>query len=494
MNTTRSITLAGLVLMTLTCHSAFGQMRPADHSLLNRNLGQAKVDPNLLHWNRREPIPFRPFPRVDPQTGRLIAPGAQITLHNGRRVDARTFYDRLDNLERQFNQLGYSLRGPEHQIMIGELRPQVNPKTQQREIYTAHLKPSPDLDRHYRGLQPALILDELRKRGAKIPEIRLKERKDRNKQSSLPGGHPAGIGTSSLITWLNNPQMVQQMVAALTKLLQSEPQHYQWGTNWTGWGVGDPNLFSVQVGANAMVEGGTDSEPGGKRSSTHMHVEGDVQGSVFGNSFEVARAVGDMTSTVDTSKSDSSGSLDFDFYVLGFQLVSEHHSNAAMALSNGVSEDVSPHVGTTIPVGPIPVTAEIGVNGSVGVNYTLLVAPLTASGETTPYLDTQGYVKAGIGGDFFGFGASVGVKGQLTFLQGDLDFIARASIGDIGPNILHLAACGQDQFHALSGELDLYAEIDYLFGSSEWDCKIAGWDGFDASGTIFDYDKQIQLW
>lgn len=70
------------------------------------------MDQQQLQVNNRPPIPFKPFAMVDPRSGQPLSPEAVITLKNGKQIKAGQYFAQLNQLEQQFNQMGYSLRQP----------------------------------------------------------------------------------------------------------------------------------------------------------------------------------------------------------------------------------------------------------------------------------------------------------------------------------------------------------------------------------------------
>ena len=71
----------------------------------------ASTDP---HWkiNRRTPIPFIPFPMVD-RSGKAIKPTDFVTLRDGSKMIAADYFKKYDEIEKNANALGYSLRNHE---------------------------------------------------------------------------------------------------------------------------------------------------------------------------------------------------------------------------------------------------------------------------------------------------------------------------------------------------------------------------------------------
>src|SRR5436309_3390932 len=69
----------------------------------------AQVDAQQIQNNLRPPLPFKPFPLADLRTGQPLAPGAIITLKNGKRLRADAYFAQINQLEQQFNAMGYTL-------------------------------------------------------------------------------------------------------------------------------------------------------------------------------------------------------------------------------------------------------------------------------------------------------------------------------------------------------------------------------------------------
>src|SRR5205807_545789 len=76
---------------------------------------EVQMDPNLIKVNKREPIPFVPFEMRDPITGAEITPETLIKLPNGKEATAKEYFEELNKLEKQLNEIGYSLRDRELQ-------------------------------------------------------------------------------------------------------------------------------------------------------------------------------------------------------------------------------------------------------------------------------------------------------------------------------------------------------------------------------------------
>lgn len=56
------------------------------------------------------PVQFQEFPVLDPNTGKPISPKQMLTLPNGKKIAAGTYYQQLNQYEAALNVFGHSLR------------------------------------------------------------------------------------------------------------------------------------------------------------------------------------------------------------------------------------------------------------------------------------------------------------------------------------------------------------------------------------------------
>jgi len=80
-----------------------------------------RIDPRFIKTNRRPPIPFVPFEMRNPRTNEAIDPNTMFNLRNGQKMTARDYLAGLNELEKKFNELGYSLRDRHTQTPFQEV-------------------------------------------------------------------------------------------------------------------------------------------------------------------------------------------------------------------------------------------------------------------------------------------------------------------------------------------------------------------------------------
>jgi hypothetical protein len=69
-----------------------------------------KINPNKTVVYKRPPIPFQPLSFIDRSTKKPVDPKTIMTTPNGRKVTVGDYLGALNNLERELNKLGHSLR------------------------------------------------------------------------------------------------------------------------------------------------------------------------------------------------------------------------------------------------------------------------------------------------------------------------------------------------------------------------------------------------
>jgi hypothetical protein len=102
------VTLSMFLVMPL----ALPMMTEAASLPIRGSLPRAQYDESQVVVKKRPAIPFKPRALKDPGTRKQVTPGAMITLPNGKRVQAGSYYEALNRLERNMNKLGYSTRDP----------------------------------------------------------------------------------------------------------------------------------------------------------------------------------------------------------------------------------------------------------------------------------------------------------------------------------------------------------------------------------------------
>lgn len=123
---------------------------------------------------------------------------------------------------------------------------------------------------------------------------------------------------------------------------------------------------------------------------------------------------------------------------------------------------------TTFTVGPVPISVEAGIDGSIGYDLTIAYAEtLTASGEV---------IDADLGGNASGgvdlLVASAGVEIEITIVENTLSLDSSAAFslvndGELQPNIAYKLKV-DDALDAINGKFGLFAEITGIKWCDGW--------------------------
>jgi hypothetical protein len=431
-----------------------------------------------------------------------------LTLPSGKKITAGEYYRQLNELEQRLNQTGHSLR--EH---TRKLLPAGAPKPVRR------MKAGP---------QSAIPLaaEATRVRAMLTPQGVLQTQKLQaaNKTRRAPSAaRLIALPTSQVFTKTTGTLALGTGPSAIAVCPRTcYTERYKTSQYWGGWTEGDPSTFFINVGGGRLDLEGVrrgDTYPNpGDVTTANIHAEAEIAGSVFGQPYEMLRVAADGH-----APQSQPADVRLGLYVFGSQVYEWSPPNGI-----GIQSDPSNPPGyqnnfgpppVTIPilqVGPISVAAHAGVNLQAGVTLNYGLFPTNAFAHVQPYVNTGGYVSVDAGLGVGGYDiASVGVRGNITFLDDGVDF--RGSVGlyldpDANNNpYFDIVYSGTETWHVLDGSIYLYATADlpvgvcqllsdncdcsfpYVICSAEWDLPIISWGGDSGTAPIFGGEEKIPL-
>ena len=391
-----------------------------------------QVDAQLIQGNQRPPIPFKPFPLADLKTGQPLAPDTILRFKSGKTMKAGDFIAQINELERKFNALGFTLRQP-GVFKIGALK--IDPQQLQGQI--AMLPP------------------------ASVAKVALIRRGVDGDPPVIPGGGGGGGTTQPPPPPPSPPGSI------------SKSWSYLFGSRGTVGAElsGELNLNGTTQGMNAN---------GTARAS----------GAILGNEWDLAR----VTGSLNAPKSGVPGSAKLNLYVVGIgdmALLNQPLTQASFSASNNVSRSLDVHTDIPIPVWPFTVNARLGARGSAGVQYGLNLSPTAINVALKPQVQVDAYGQGGISVGV----AEGGVGCDLTLLHNTLSFGAQGTLSSnaIVGSTLKAHVFANDSLSALSGRLYAYAKVDLLFWDDEWQFDIWNFSGINRNFTLFDESKTLQL-
>lgn len=441
-----------------------------------------------IQVNRRQPLAYQPFEVVDPRNGNAITPDAVLPpFPNGKTMRAADYYNDLNILESQFNALGFTLdvrRDPSPGARLQETQFSAAQAAQVR-------KAGQDFIGRHRRLSVAKPLGaaEARQqflRQQSADRLRLQRLiKDRSEE-------PPALSPSGYV-----PPPAQT----------GNDFKYDYSTDLPT--LGDRDLFAIYLEGSAELSGkkpgvyaipGTNAVQAGGSIQLKAHAE--AGGYVFDNKFALIRVDGNATAPSPGGEMGAKVTL----YIAGMATRDLINCPAQTYSSTTKLTDL-PHKDftaqweksldlsytTPIPIGPFVITLRAGVRATAGIEGGIYLSPLGASARFGPYVRADVYASAGISLLI----AEAGVKVTLTLINNSL--VLEGSVGltgelEAGEGSLKIAYSLRlyDEFQALSGSLGVYVCV-YVpafdippWHQKCWDWDIISWEGWKATGDLFD--------
>ncbi len=477
---------------------------------------EAKPEINVVKGD--SPKPFEPFELKDPATGAVISADQQLTLPDGRQVNAGEYYAELNRFEQEFNQLGYSLRDnvAERTIQESVSRDQERFSPQIQTIQEAHQQlDTNQVDQLRQQFDFNSIQQEALQQGQL--EQQLFRARDAAKSGSINPGqiNPGQINPGQINPGQINPKLNPALDPTL-KIKQLKPRftdrfdpnrnfvlidvlkEAQWDEqsrnqartgSYSGernfW-FGDKSRFYAYLNARVDVSG--------SGRMTQTNAEGKTGAYIFNSHAELVRANANVQAP---DNGDLSARLNV--AVFGNSVYDRQFKAPKLQYSDSYSIPLDRKIGDyRFAVGPIPMKVSFGIRGSVGLRYELAAAPRYAYAKVTPFTNTQVYAEGGA--DIVVGGAGVGAN--LTLLNDELELAAKANIRTDFQNrkvFLDTNFYGYNKLDALSGKVYAYAYVyrpDFgipPWTKEQWNWTIWDWQGFHQSGYLFNLNQSVAL-
>jgi hypothetical protein len=140
----------------------------------------------------------------------------------------------------------------------------------------------------------------------------------------------------------------------------------------------------------------------------------------------------------------------------------------------------------TFMVGPIPITVKASLSGGAKVTITGEIGPVIGRLEANP----GGWANVAASASVNVIVARFGVQGSLNLIN-----VSLPSVGE-----LYWPLCSLDwvltstlNLSALAGNIDLFAELRFLFFKKKWTVNIARWGGINRSWTLLNINGTHDL-
>jgi hypothetical protein len=392
-----------------------------------------RLDAKLIRVHKRAPVPYKPFPVVDPKTGKAVKPDTLLTLPHGKKIKAGEYYAQLNQLEKKFNALGYSLRGAGKRVLLQDSKVSKSRlDAQAKKIAAKHRH----FDAQAMKAPPRLNAVAAAHRAA------LKRAPSR---AALAAARDAGAKTDHELQTVNFVQ-------------------------------GDNNT------ASAYLTGQLEASA----SLSAVDVKGEAHAGVYlvKNKIEV------LTATAALHAGDGSdGTAQFTVSVLGQSVYNVNDPvKTTWKKDDQKSCTVDQSVPFTFTIAGIPVSVKVGARGSVGASYSMNVSalPPRATAQVVPTTQVDAYAQAGLDAKV----AEAGAEVKLQLIHLTLTFHAEVGVeGDKGGTDLHLLVHGEDDITLLAGNLSFYIRVL----AWRYDHAFFSWDGFKKQGVLFNVERRTPV-
>src|SRR5579871_122276 len=477
--------------------------------VIQKTLPNAQIQPGAIQEIKRQPIPFKPFPIMDPQTRQPAARSAQITLPDGRKVPAGEYYDQLNALEADLNKRGFSLKTKQKNLILQQTTINRQQITAQGTRIAALHKPAPltpmvkfkaaaphspiaaqlqrhvaPEDAHVFGLQPneyQTALTHLGSLNLKVNGVGNLYQSGNIIQNGIKNGtFPLPI---KIIHWLG-PFPTPPPPTTI---------NYSYPFNWS---VGSQSTFEAYLRGSASITGtvyqvSNPPDDGELRSTNNqvlLHGDATAGGAIFNQNIDI------LSGSADFSASNQQCNAKMDISVLGQSIFSLNESDPnSWNQSNQISKGIDYHTTVSIQITILTLNCTVGASGEVGIQYSVsLASPLAyAAGSFGPYVQANTYAQAGIGVGWSWLGAEAGVGGNMTLMKYSLDVEGQVGLLWFINYGLFEKLQITDTLDLLSGHIYVYAQVNHPCFPDVWDsCSnqvshdLWNWPGFQTTGTL----------
>lgn len=426
---------------------------------IQKNAVAAECGNSDVFDNQAEPIPFQTIPMVDPKTGYRYHPHDPIKIHvddEHRVIKAEEYFRQLNELEESLNQRGFSIRQSGEHTISGW--------TQCLAKWEA---------------QADKIKKEIR---ASLAEFLLKESDWAEAWDDIYTEYQKNRPSWAEIQRLAESSSYQVHMPEVPVFSVSKPKFqrkdiaFQKEKSWP-WEGGDKG--KAYVGFYPYIKLGVDKlEAKGEAGFT---IDGGLAGQWNGNIAAAAihtysPASGPLKVDVVASVIDGRKTWNKPLVDLG-----------SLRYEDEIRSSLSKAVTYNFQLGPIPMSAELGIRGSMGLRYGLDLYPLQVGSYVQAYAAADAYAQ--VGADIYI--AAVGVGGHLRIIEFSLPLQGHALFDWQEEPLIHLTLSATTDLNVLSGDLYAYAKVDYLFDTWKGKYPFFVWSGFRKAGTIIDYQASL---
>jgi len=438
--------LAQLALVNAAAPPSSGSGSTAPKADLAHAGPKVQMNQGDFKVNKRAAIAHKPHEMKDPKTGKALDANASITLANGKKMTASSYFAQLNALEKKFNAIGHTLHGGAGQKVV--LHEAIMPKT--------------------------TIKEQTKKLAAKHAKFNAKTMRAAPKLESIEQTHAAA-------TKLDAARMAS-LAAAKPDAAKPDAGAAKTTHNLRNWNhtVGKQSLIAAFLSGKLETTGTKDG----------VKLYGEVSGGGYLMNHRMALL--EAKSSVEGPHT-GAGRATLSVRVMGQSVYNVDKSSAtAWNLSKTLSKTFDYGTKIHFSIGPIPVSGRLGARGSAGVRFALGLRPAHATAQIVAKVAAKVYAQVGVDVSI----ASAGVGGEVTLIQDELTFGGEVGV-DVdparGPYISeHFYAL--NYLRMLAGRFYLYARVNYLVGHKQYDFNLWNSTGIKVNGYLFNVNNRTYLY
>lgn len=447
---------------------------------------------------KRAPVATQRFDVRDPKTGAAIAPTAMLTTPDGRTFKAGEYYDQLNQIEKGFNELGYSLRTMPDDFVL-----------QKTVIDVAQLE---QVKNQVQSVGPLLAPEVLQQRFSStllLPDGQKVLNAEELTPANVQAINVRNAGKS--LVFQNNvlqvlPQTQIRMnpnvgvirdhriggIGPIIAIPMAQPKTFHQDKNWN-WYAGN-NQFKAEVSGDIDLNGTanptTDASAaaiGATNSEYSLTANARAGGKVFSRDVSLLNATARFYAPSNQSKSLNASAQ---IQVAGISVYNLNQNvPSSWQKTDNISRSVRWGVPFYLPLGPILVTGEIGVQGQAGLSYNAWMNRSGVGGGLGPFVNVSVYGEVGVS---IGV-AGAGVGGQLQFLQAGFNLNGSARLGWNGKWTFAQDLYAGYDLNMMKGRFYVYLYV-YVpafaippWEKKQWEHDMFNWGGFKTNGTMINY-------
>lgn len=442
------------------------------------DLGALTAGDDVIKLNRRSRIAVRPVDLRD-RAGRALADTELVALPNGKQITAAAYKKELEPLQQALSEAGYSLNDRQ-KVILREPSEGAAVLEGQTRALRAELKP---------GARPLGAQSAVRVQSISIGEQgAIQAPVFQNLMLNLDAVQGAPSGSGRLGGGRLRGPAAPEPTEPVNRPINIRKEFYKGFGNKT---------FGAGFGADLTVSGrvqGNDKNALNLRELNgefHLAVNGRATGRVVGKECDLVRFTGNYDADNKSKTVHIAGGV----FVAGQKVWSDDTTVPQGPREKNVEKSVQASASASFPiVGPISISAEVGMRGKVGVTYKYDLKSSSVNGEILPYADVSGYAQGGIAVGPGSGVLGVAVRGTVNLIKYNGELGANVGVGLRGGTkisgadvVLFERAYWYNSLELLSGRLDLILIVP-LFEDAT--VKLFDWSGFKADGYLLNNDAQ----